>query len=216
MVWGLLVWLAPALAHAQHTRQACVDGVDCYCDCVEDTSSDPSPSPADANFATDFCKAENIPIDPLIVLCEDYEDPTYENPDRDFTNWFADYGTGTANCSDFNSGVLFDFEGDDAQCRNILQANTTARPNCKHISGGGLRPNTVGADNFSAFVYSANDDDLNTGEMYGSGFDGTWDGCQTMSTHIMPMGGMGLISTLRGTTALPTCRSGMTITSSGM
>ena len=38
--WGFLAVLlcAPLTAYAQeHTRQACVDGINCYCDCVENT-----------------------------------------------------------------------------------------------------------------------------------------------------------------------------------
>ncbi len=181
---GLVLFLAPP-AEARD-RGACVDGVDCYCDCVEDTSSASSPSPADANFATDFCKTQNIPIDPLIFVCEDFENPTYEHSHRDFNGWHPRFQPGTTGCTDGGMTPTFDYEGDDAQCRNILQANTTTHPNCAHISGGGLRPNTVGTDGFSAFVYSAADNDLNEGALYGSGFDGTWDGCQTLATHIAP------------------------------
>ena len=130
----------------------CVDGIDCYCDCVEDTlGTGPNTMGGADDFASVYCKTQGIPIDPNLIWCEDFEDPTYEDPDQDINNWRDLYGQGGTPCTnDRNNGVI---EGENHACRNILQ-----RPGCP--------------------LYSAGDPDRNESGGHPT-LDGTWDGCQS-------------------------------------
>jgi len=60
----ILFTLQPANAFA---GQDCIDGIDCYCDCVD--------GPADGGgvYKNAACAAKVVPVDTLAVICEDFE-----------------------------------------------------------------------------------------------------------------------------------------------
>ncbi len=154
-------------------RGPCVDGTDCYCDCVEDTSGTGTNI---GSFASVVCQAKGIPIDSNVIVCADFEDPTFENSDSFENNWRYLYHTGATPCADpANAGAA---ESGTHACRNILQ---NPAPECRKQSSGGLRPNSVttnGGGQFSAYEYNASDNDLNENGGH-STLNGVWDGCQT-------------------------------------
>ena len=202
LILTLALVLLPGVAFAQeHTRQACVDGTNCYCDCVENTAGTGS----DVNgYASQYCNDENIPIDALLIWCEDFEDPTYENPNprecdggsndgafctagaqcpggscSDTNRWRTNYGEGTNPCIATNNNNTL--EGPDHDCRNISQS---PRSECKRIVNGGLRPNSV-LGGFSDYEYNASSDDLST-HLGHSTMNAEWDGCQSLYNPIEP------------------------------
>lgn len=139
----------PSLAF---TKGPCTDGTDCYCDCVENT---PGTGADVGAFASTACQTLDIPIDTNLLICEDFEDPLYEEPLIGNNTWNSDYGSGVVNCTASCVDNLGTFEGDSNACRNILQRNDAL-----------------------CALYDAGDDDLNETGGHPT-LDGTWDGCQT-------------------------------------
>jgi hypothetical protein len=150
IVATILLWVIPFTAGA-----FCTDGVDCYCDRVKD--------PADSFY------------DPNLIFCEDFEDPTYENPDPDSNHWKQTWGEGTSPCvASTNNGTI---EGATHNCRNILQ-----RPGCP--------------------LYDAGNPDLNESGGH-STLNGNWDGCQSLYFPIRVGKSGGEVGTATGSRKAP-------------
>ncbi len=143
-----VIILSPRVGLA-FTRGPCTDTLDCYCDCVEN----PGSTGADVGgFANAACQTKAIPIDANLIWCEDFENPTYEDPVQANNEWFDRYNIGGTCSSDNNSDTV---ESATHGCTNIMQRND---PACS--------------------LYDAGDDDLNESGGHPT-LDGTWDGCQT-------------------------------------
>lgn len=85
----------------------CTDGVDCYCDCTK--------GPATVGqFKSAACQAKNVPVDTLLLKCEDFEARTLHDDTGagNFTNaggenvwgpWYDGTGYGSPGARGFNS-----------------------------------------------------------------------------------------------------------------
>jgi hypothetical protein len=172
----------------------CTDGLDCYCDCVDGIDRGDS-------FANAPCAAKGIPVDPQVLLCEDFENPGYHEDigtgggPPNFGSWYDD--TGFPGNRGYNSAWSQTYGAVSGTCSwhepdpvNPQRGTACAFPDC---SGGEWRADDLWDANAHACMDVMRsgefDDEVATNQdpVHRGVGAGVFDGQQTMA-HRVPQG----------------------------
>ena len=195
-----LLLLAPVASGAP-----CTDGVDCYCDCVQATDRGDS-------YASDACQTRGVPVDPQILVCEDFENPGYHDDigagggPPGYSSWYDD--TGYAGNRGFNAAWWRNYYPPSSACSwHAPEPVAPARGSACAF------PTCFGAEWRSDDLWNANshacmdimragefDDEVATNQepVLRGGGTGSFDGAQTIA-HRVPQGdGLGTAGNTSG------------------
>ena len=135
LIAGALLVIVPGLASAKD--ELCTFGEDCYCDCADGNDRGDG-------YANESCKQRDVPVDPQMIICEDFENPKYETDaggPGSTSAWRSKWGPGTSACKG-------NAEGPNNPCLNILHD-----PGTNMYQSGNADLSCSGDDGFSDCVF---------------------------------------------------------------